>query len=300
MRRCRCGPRGIWIALAGWCLFQPSASSQAPQDALAGVRKADVLLVGTFHFADAGLDDYKPRFPWNPLQPVRQQEIAEVVRLLAEFRPTRVALEWPIARQAGLDSAYRAYLAGRVPLAANERDQLGFRLARALGHERVYAVDAPARSYDPTMTEQEYDGRVARLIEGADGKLLARQQDLERRFRVLADFEDSLKTTMPLREYLLRANEAERVLAGHGQYLIGAFYLGRDDDYLGPDMRTRWYNRNLRIFHNLQRLTVSPDERIVVIIGSGHLPILRHSVQASPEYRLVEVSEYLGHKSGGR
>lgn len=276
------------------CLFPTSALAQADRDPLATVQKADVMLLGTFHFDDPGLDDYKPRFPWNPLESRRQQEIAEVVRLLAAFRPTRVAPEWPVGRQAELDAAYGAFLAGLSPVSPNEREQLGFRLARELSHERVFAVDAPARSYEPDMTQEQYDRHVARLIEGADSRLLTRQQDLEGRFRALAELDDSLKTTMGLREYLVRENDPERVLVAHGQYLVGSFYLGRDDDYLGPDMRTRWYNRNLRIFHNLQRITASRDERIIVIIGSGHVPILRHSVQASPEYRLVEVSDYLG------
>jgi hypothetical protein len=143
------------------------------------------------------------------------------------------------------------------------------------------------------MTQEEYEQQVTRLINGADQRVLTRQQDLEQRYQAVAQVDDSLKTTMSLRDYLVRESDADRVLAGHGQYLIGSFYLGRGDDYLGPDMRTGWYNRNLRIFHNLQRITRSPDERILVIIGSGHLPILRHSVEASPEYRLVEVDQYL-------
>jgi hypothetical protein len=294
MGRNRSDSKQVLLAFVALCLFNTPAPAQPIHDALAGVRKADVLLLGTFHFDDPGLDDYKPRFPWNPLDSRRQQEITQVVGLLAAFRPTRVALEWPIGRQADLDSAYSAFLSGRAPLGVNEREQLGFRLAHELGHTRVYAVDAPARSYYPDMTEEEYERHVARLLEGADGRVLARQQDLEGRFRNLAEVDDSLKTIMHLRDYLLRENDPDRVLTGHGQYLIGSFYLGREDDYLGPDMRTRWYNRNLRIFHNLQRITASTDERIIVLIGSGHLPILRHSVQASPEYRLVEVRDYLG------
>jgi hypothetical protein len=42
-----------------------------------------------------------------------------------------------------------------------------------------------------------------------------------------------------------------------------------------------------------QATTVLPDERILLIIGSGHVPILRHCVLASPEYALAEVHEYL-------
>lgn len=286
-------PKRTLLLFVATCLFPVSGSAQAVHDVFGDVRQAEVLLVGTFHFDDPGLDDYKPQFPWNPLEPGHQEEIAEVVRLLTAFRPTRIALEWPIGRQAQLDSAYSAFLSGQAPLAANERGQLGFRLARELGHERVYAVDAPARSYDPTMTQEEYGQQVARLMEGADDRLVARQQDIEQRYQKVARFADSLKTTMPLRDYLLRTNDPDRILAGHGQYLIGSFYLGRGNDYLGPDMRTRWYNRNLRIFHNLQRITESSDERILVILGSGHLPILRHAVEASPEYRLVDVRPFL-------
>jgi len=276
------------------CGMSTAAVAQVNRDVMAGVQKADVVLLGTFHFDDPGLDDYQPAFPWNPLEPRHARQIDEVVQLLARFRPTRIALEWPVGRQASLDSAYSAWVSGQASLGPNEREQLGFRLARELGHKRVYAIDAAARTYFPDMTQEEYDRHVSRLIQGADHRLLARQQDLERRYQALARHDDSLKTTMSLRDYLLRENEADRALAAHGQYLIGSFYFGRDDDYLGPDMRTRWYNRNLRIFHNLQRITPSAQERILVIIGSGHLPILRHAVEASPEYRLVEVQQYLG------
>lgn len=71
------------------------------------------------------------------------------------------------------------------------------------------------------------------------------------------------------------------------------FKVGEGDEYPGVDRVTAWYNRNLRIFANLQRITKQPDERILLIIGAGHLPILRHTVLASPEYQLVEVREYL-------
>lgn len=59
-----------------------------------------------------------------------------------------------------------------------------------------------------------------------------------------------------------------------------------------------WYNRNLRIFANLLRIIEREDERILLVIGSGHLGILRHAVETSPEYQLVEVEGYLGEDDG--
>jgi hypothetical protein len=282
---------GLTVGLAIAALIPAPAAGQSPLDSLPRTR---LMLLGMFHFDDQGLDEYKPAFPWNALTSEHQREIEDVIERLARFNPTRIALEWPAGRQAALDSAYQAYRSGRAGLAANEREQIGFRLAHRLGHERVYAVDAPARSYEPDMTQAEYDRRAGALIEGADPALLRRQQDLESRYAALHRRDDSLKTTMPLRDYLVQENAPAALRVSHGEYLIGGFRLGRGDDYLGPDLRTRWYNRNLRIFHNLLRITPSPAERILLVIGSGHIPILRHAAEASPEFEVVDVGQFLG------
>jgi hypothetical protein len=113
------------------------------------------------------------------------------------------------------------------------------------------------------------------------------------RFEELFRRRDEERGRLSLSEMLLHMDAEERVLQGHGAYLVDHFKIGVDEEYPGVDWVTGWYNRNLRIFANLQRITESPDERILLVIGAGHLPILRHCMLASPEYELVEVSEYL-------
>jgi hypothetical protein len=83
------------------------------------------------------------------------------------------------------------------------------------------------------------------------------------------------------------------VRKSHGSYLVGSFKLARETNYVGVDDMTQWYNRNLRIFSNLQQLTDSPAERILVVIGAGHLPILRFLAGTSNEHMLVDVLPYL-------
>ena len=53
-----------------------------------------------------------------------------------------------------------------------------------------------------------------------------------------------------------------------------------------------WYNRNLRIFANIVRVT-EPGDRLLLVIGAGHVPILKQAADSSPEYRLVEVRSVL-------
>ena len=253
---------------------RPVDSPAGPTDPFAGLDQASVLLLGTFHFDDPELDSYKPEISWDPHTDEHQKEIDEVVHLLGLYRPTRIAVEWESNRQQELDDAYKAWLEGEVPLGSSESQQLGFRLARQFAHSTVHAVDVSGRSYFPGMSEEEYERRVSEAMGEADPALVQRQIDLEERYNAAYRLDESLKVAVPLREYLLRANEPERIASEHGHYLIGTFYLGSDDDYLGPDVKTEWYNRNLRIFRNLQRISSEPGERIVLIIGGGHIPIL--------------------------
>lgn len=251
--------------------------------------KAQLLMIGTFHFANPGLDGYKPVVTVDVLSPAKQREVAEIVQDLARYRPTKIAVEARSGQQGRLDSLYREFVAGRFQPSSNEVYQIGFRLARMLGHPRVYAIDAASRSYFPGMTSQQYDAKVGELRQDSLRNTIWRG-----RFNALYRYEDSLKTVRTLREVLYWLNEPDNVTVSHGSYLVGPFRFGAGDDYFGPDDATEWYNRNLRIFSNLQRITDSPRERMLLVIGAGHLPILRFLALASPEYRLSEATEYLG------
>jgi hypothetical protein len=55
-----------------------------------------------------------------------------------------------------------------------------------------------------------------------------------------------------------------------------------------------WFDRKLRIFRAIQLLATARDDRIVVVIGAGHLALLRHCFECSPEFELVELSSVLG------
>lgn len=252
--------------------------------------KAEVLLLGMFHFHNAGLDTYKEQFPFDPLTPEHQRQIEDVVDRLARYRPTKIGVE--SRNQARIDSLYRAYRARQHPSGPDEVEQIGFRLAAKLGQDRLYAIDAAEREYEPMTSESQWNARVAQYPPA--------DTSWQPKFNAFYRFEDSLKTILPLRETLTRMSEPAYLRILHGNYLVDSFGIGRDTDYFGPDAATRWWNRNLRIFNNIQRITGGPDDRILVIIGDGHVPLLRHAVENSPAYRLEDVSQYLGDPTSAR
>lgn len=246
---------------------------------------ASILLLGTFHFQDAGLDSYKPQFDIDVRSPARQKQIENLIEALAGYAPTKIAVEAKADRQATLDQRFESFLAGSFELPPGELYQLGFRLAKKLAHAKVWAVDAEARYYEPWVDPSEFaqeHGQAKRL-----------DPLLELAYERLYRWQDEQKTRETLIETLVRMSSEESLRRLHGHYLIDSFEVGDEANYPGADSRTAWYNRNLRIFANLQRLREKPGERILLIIGNGHVPILRHAVQASPEYQLVEVEQVL-------
>ena len=279
-----------------------------------GQPTAKIMLLGTFHFENHGVDRYKPHVGFDAFSERRQAEIAEVVERLAGFRPTKIAVERRPQDQEEIDQKYSAYLEDRFELPGDEVYQLGFRLARRLGHDRVHCVNAWGRYYEPAIDIEAYVREhgldreyLNNVLSPHTPEAYAGEHDQEHllsqwepRFEELYGYWDQLKTQVSLREILVRTNAEELIVKGHGHYLVDRFKAGVNGEYPGVDWVTAWYNRNLRIFANLQRIAKSPEERILLIIGGGHLAILRHCVLASPEYDLVEVHEYLALGDRGR
>src|ERR671922_18561 len=63
------------------------------EDLFLGRPTAKIMLLGTFHFHDPGLDAHRPKFTLDVFSERRQREIADVVERLAAFAPTKVAVE---------------------------------------------------------------------------------------------------------------------------------------------------------------------------------------------------------------
>ena len=69
--------------------------------------------------------------------------------------------------------------------------------------------------------------------------------------------------------------------------------IGSSEDYVGADWVAGWYERNLKIFVNLTRIVNAPEDRILVIYGAGHLPLLTQFVRDSGLFSLESVATYL-------
>ncbi len=251
--------------------------------------KVPVITLGTFHFSFPNLDDIKidKNDQIDVLEPGYQKEIEEIVSDLSKFKPTVIVIERQPDQQSKVDSLYQEYLKGNYQLSRGEDEQIGFRLAKANALRKLYCVDEWGN----------FNENVTKILEGKDSLLTQRFESFYH------TNPDSLKKTKNkptfksngLKKELLLINDEKRIKESLGDYLVGIFkYEVKQNDFLGVDFETgRWFNRNLKIFRNIQRIEASPRDRIVVIFGSGHLNLLNYFFECSPEYQLVDVKEFL-------
>ena len=267
----------VMMAMVGAALISLGPAQAAPP-------KPALLIVGTPHFGNPGRDVVNIRVP-DVLSAERQREIEVIVDSLAAFRPTRVAIEWPADEQARLDQRYADYRAGRLAPTANERDQIGLRLAARLGLARVDAVDW---SGEPPGQWSDYDYPAWAEAHG-------RGEDWREwvsRFQAEADDDARLMACTPVSAWVRKVNTAEYRLANHRTY----YYVARigDDGGVNPGAAWvgTWYTRNLRILNNLRAIAPDPQDRIVAIYGAGHGYLLDQQARESGAF---EVADTLAH-----
>lgn len=264
------------FSMAGWAQGQDKVTLFHERAA----PTASLLLVASGHFANPGRDNVNIKVD-DVLAPRRQAEIAELVKKLAAFRPTIVAVEVPALGQTKLDGLYRDYRAGKYQLARREHEQLGFRLAAQMKLDRVHAVDWNGM---PPGAESDYAWDVYGKAHG-QGAVVAAVSDPKR----LAFAELG---TLSLVEWLRRLNtpEAQRKLQ---QIYLDIGTIGDADKQPGAAWVGTWYARNLRIFATVRKLVKQPYERVLVIYGASHAYPLRQMALETGAFKVEDAGAYL-------
>ncbi len=254
-------------------------SKLKPIDASSATPQAEVLLLGTYHMGNPGLDVQNMKAD-DVLTPKRQAEIEELTAVLARFRPTKVAIEWNAGDQTGLDRVYGEYVDGRHQLTRDERQQVGMRLAKLMGLKKVCAID--------TMWDFPYGS----LINWA--KANGRSRELEALERMgseqtKASGESNLGPTV-LEIY--RGINSPEAIANNAAIYARLGHFGDNNDPAGARLLTRWYERNTLILTSLLSI-IEPDDRVLVLYGAGHQTLLSRFIGDDPTLKLRTLDELL-------
>ncbi len=245
-----------------------------------------VMILGTYHMANPGADAANIEAD-DVMAPKRQEELQDLAEQLAEFNPTKIAIESPYG-DSSRTFMYRAVHEGMSldSLGPNETYQVGFRLADMLGHETVYPIDHRMNINPPSI-----------------GALFSEHPDRMDYFENrIASVQDSLNYWTEnvlmkgtIGHFLALMNSDRLIELNHALYLEFVKELWSGDYLSGAEMLSLWYERNLRIFQNVIRITdfENEEERILIIMGQGHAKLLRDFVQDADYYEFIDVTNFI-------
>ena len=232
----------------------------------------EVLVLGSFHFKNV------PEF-YDMKATEKQREIKTLVNNLVEFKPDKIALEFERKDSNYVDSLYRAYRNDNHELKVNEREQVGFRLAKQLGHQKVEAIDYQkpwgmdktlewAKKNDPQFVEfvQNWQHKNARM-----DSILFKNKTVSQILSLMAG--DA---------YLDRIQEAR----------MRMLEVGADKNYIGVEPVASVYKRNMRIFANITSIA-EPGDRILIVYGAGHSYFFNEFISQHSDMKLVDPIQYL-------
>jgi uncharacterized protein DUF5694 len=266
-------------ALTLWAVSPlPVVSQQLPAEKPVARARAEVLVLGVYHMSNPGRDVVNMQAD-DVLAPKRQAEIAEVIAVLKTFHPTKIAVEAGFDNDA-ISTRYGDYLVGKHELTRNEVEQIGFRLAKELGQKTVYPVDVDGEFPFP------------RLVDYAKARGRAKEFDA-----LMGEIGDRVKATNAylashtVLETLLYLNADDHVAEDVGLYYRQA-HLGEPWNWAGADLVSEWFRRNMRIYSNVAQLADSPNNRVLVIFGYGHIGWLQHNFASDPTVRLRKLAEF--------
>ena len=258
-------------------------------------KKPIVMILGSTHLANPGIDVFNTKMD-DVLAPKRQREIEQLVEQLKEFKPTKIALERDPRSDAETNTNYQNYLKGTYELKRDEHNQIGYRLAKLMGHSRLYGVDYWPKDW-PIF------GKIDRHL--VDYRGFAEEHNQKHLLytppvtegKIITDKDGTTwiepEKYQSIIEMYIQDNQPEDIRADHQHYLqIAKIALG--DQYPGANWVAHfWYARNLKTFVNLTRITESADDRILLIIGAAHVFLIQQFLEDSGDYIIESPLEYL-------
>ena len=210
-----------------------------------------------------------------------QNEIKSIVEALKEYRPTKIAVERPYRSEEELNEKYKEYLNGSYELTEEETDQIAFRLAKKLNHQRLYLAYSPVEyAFDSTVVFAKQNGQ-SYLIDS----IMTNAKELANEY-------DKIAKNKTIKDAIYYLNSDEAINKNHLGYILLS-QIGNNENKIGADAVGDWYKSNIKIFENIRNIAESNSERILVIYGQGHSKILNQLIDDSPELELVRINDYL-------
>ena len=277
------------ILIIGLTLFVWSCSDQnqkeaeisaIKQETNGNIDKIRVLNFGTFHMGFT-TDLNQTEFDQNDKE--NKMAVQSVASKLAAFKPTVVIVEIEPQYNHQLQAEYASYKKNPDKFIKNpsEVELLAFELGRLSGTTRIYGIDH----------QMGYNYLIAKEIENEiDSSFVPSFYTDPESYYPKADVnEDSLNLMDKLK--LTNDNEYLNFLMTMNADIMT--HVGTDGNFEGADEAAKYYQRNLRMYSNLNRIKLNKEDRVFILLGASHTAFFRDFINRSPKYEMVNTFDFL-------
>ena len=244
------------------------------------IEKIQVLNFATFHMGSSS-DGNRVEFDENDKK--NQRDAKKIARMISVFKPTIVCVEVPWGENEELQQKYQEYLTNptKVSTYYGEVGMVAFEVGRLSKLKNLFGIDH----------KMEYNYRIGQEIENTIDSITYNNY-----FKNPFDFHPEINVNHDKLSLLEKLK-----LYNHPKFLdflitINADMLafaGTENSYEGADEAAKYYQRNLRIYSNLNRIPMTTQDRVFILSGGSHTAFLGEFMGRSPKYEMVDVQDYL-------
>lgn len=251
--------------------------------------KIQVLNVGSFHFGYTS-DATNVDFDENDAK--QQEEVRKLTQLLERFKPTIICLEYIPEIDQKINQTYQDFLKNPKELNTQygELSMVGFDIARMRGLDKVYGID----------NHMDYNYSVGDFIENSPElkNSIDPETYLELTNNPFKEFPEIEKQNnnfdnLSLLEKIKLYNDPIMLDYFLNTNADKLFYVGIENGFNGADQAAIFYQRNMRIYSNLNRIKMTKNDRVLILMGTAHTAMLREFIKRSPKFEMVNTLEFL-------
>ncbi|MFH6605077.1 DUF5694 domain-containing protein [Maribacter algicola] len=271
------------------CISQNSVRQKTIQRENIDSGKIQVLNMGFFHFGYTS-DATSVDFDENDAK--RQEEVRKLSQLITRFKPTIICLEYIPEMDEKINQAFQNFLQNPKELNTKygELSMVGFDVARMSGLNKVYGID----------NHMDYNYSVGDFIENSEE--LTNSIDPEtyveltnNPFKGYPEIEklNNDFDNLPLLEKIKLYNDPIMLDYFLNTNADKLFYVGIENEFNGADQAAIFYQRNMRIYSNLNRIKMTKNDRVLILMGTAHTAMLREFIKRSPKFEMVNTLDFL-------
>ena len=238
--------------------------------------KVKVLNLGVFHMGETS-DEHKTEFDESK----NKKEIKDICFQISKFKPTIIFVEREPSFNEDLKLTFNRFKKDpsiQTNYSGEEIQLLAFEIGRLAKTKAIFGFDHQlACNYNFT--------ELANKIKAKD--YIKIKQNLIKQAEGVDKINTSLKKT------LLEINQQKfyDFLFNINADLLT--YVNSKDSFEGADEAAKFYQRNLRMFANINKVNTNKSDRILIISGAAHAAFLNEFMKRSPKYELEDIKKYL-------